>query len=249
MKTNVVMRSTERNLFGTIIKQNTKDGQSLSVSDLQRSYEFARFQYGWSDKRVNDIMSGKDFQERCYHLLNERGVIKAGISAFMEMIEKEGIVKVLKGLKVWKTAGRGETKSVYCDPYIWVLLAMEMNPLIYAKVVIWLTDSLIFNRILAGSEFTPMTSAIKGIITTPNYREYNIAINKKVFGKHESGIRNTATQAELFAISDIEKFITQSISMGIITNEFQLLHVINKYQIRKQIFGPDYQQINLSHAK
>lgn len=241
MKTNVVMRSTERNLFGTIIKQNTKDGQSLSVSDLQRSYEFARFQHGWSDRRINDIMKHKDFQERCYHLLNERGLIKTTILAFMEMIEKEGIVNILKGLKVWKTAGRGENKSVYCDPYIWVLLAMELNPLIYAKVVIWLTDSLIFNRILAGSEFTPMTSAIKGIITTPNYREYNIAINKKVFGKHESGIRNTATQAELFVISDIEKFITQSINMGVITNELQLLHVINKYQIRQQILPSDYQ--------
>ena len=232
MKTNVVMKSAERNLFGTIIKQNTKDGQSLSVSDLQKSYEFARFQYGWSDRRINDIMSGKDFQERCYHLLNERGIIKAEIHAFMKMIEAEGIVKVLKGLKVWKTSGRGENKSVYCDPYIWVLLAMELNPLIYAKVVIWLTDSLIFNRILAGSEFTPMTSAIKSIIEFPKYRDYNISINKRIFGKHESGIRNTATQSELFLISDIEKFITQSISLGIITNEFQLNKVISNYSIR-----------------
>ena len=129
MKTNVTMQSTDRNLFGVIIRQNTKDGQSLSISDLQKAYEIARFQYGWKDRRINDIMSGKDFQERCYHLLKERDLIKAGISAFMEMIDNEGVVKVLKGLGVWKTSGRGENKSVYSDPYIWVLLAMELNPL------------------------------------------------------------------------------------------------------------------------
>lgn len=236
MKTNVVMQSADRNLFGTIIKQNTKDGQSLSVSDLQKSYEVARFQYGWSDRRINDIMKHKDFQERCYHLLNERGLIKATILVFMEMIEKEGIVNMLKGLGVWKTSGRGENKSTYCDPYIWVLLAMELNPLIYAKVVIWLTDSLIFNRILAGTEYTPMTSAIKKAIPDPDYREYNIAINKKVFGKHVSGIRNTATQDELFAISDIEKFITQSINIGIVKTERQLYKIIDRYEIRNVNF-------------
>lgn len=236
MKTNVVMQSADRNLFGTIIKQNTKDGQSLSVSDLQAAYNIARFQHGWSLKRIDNVMATKDFQERCYYLLYERDLIKTTIHGFTEMIENEGVVKVLKGLKVWKTGGRGENKSTYCDPYIWVLLAMELNPVIYAKVVIWLTDSLIFNRILAGTEYTPMTSAIKKAITEPDYREYNIAINKKVFGKHVNGIRNTATQNELFAISDIEKFIAQSINMGIVKNERQLYKVIDRYEIRNVNF-------------
>lgn len=233
MKTNVVMKSDDRNLFGIVIKQNTKNGQSLSVSDLQSAYGVARFQYGWSDRRISDIMKYRDFQERCYHLLHERGIIKTTIHVFIEMVEKEGIVKVLKGLRVWKTAGRGENKSTYCDPYIWVLLAMELNPLIYAKVVIWLTDKLIINRITAGTEFTPMTSAIKSIIQNPNYREYNIQINKKVFGRHESGIRDTASEDQLRMITDFEKFITQSINIGIIKNENQLLKVIERFEVKR----------------
>lgn len=235
MKTNVTMISGDRNLFGTIIKQNTKDGQSLSVSDLQSAYNFARFQYGWSERSISGIMRGLDFHERVYHLLNERDLVKVQIHAFMEMIEKEGIVKVLKGLKVWKTSGRGENKSTYCDPYIWVLLAMELNPLIYAKVVIWLTDSLIFNRILAGSEFLPMNKAISNIIDNPNYPLYSKMINEKVFGHHVSGIRNTASQQDLFIISDIEKFITQSIHIGIIKSEKQLFTVIENYQVKNNI--------------
>lgn len=227
------MQSTDRNLFGTIIRQNTKDGQSFSVSDLQKAYNHARFQYGWSDRRIERVMVTKDFQERVYHILNERGIIKTQICVFMEMIEKEGVVKVLKGLKVWKTGGRGENKSTFCDPYIWVLLAMELNPLIYAKVVIWLTDSLIFNRVLAGSEFAPMNRAIARIVSTPDFPRYAKEINLKVFGRHERGIRDTATQDELRLISDIEKFIIQSIDMGMLKNETHLYKAIELYRIKR----------------
>lgn len=232
MKTNVVMKSDDRNLFGTIIKQNTKDGQSLSVSDLQAAYNFARYQYGWSERLIAGIMRGKDFQERCYHLLNERGIINMQIHTFMEMIEREGVVNVLKGLKVWKTAGRGENKATYCDPYIWTLLAMELNPLIYAKVVIWLTDSLIFNRIEAGTEFIPMNKSINQIVPNPNFQLYSTLINEKVFGRHERGIRDTATKEQLSNISNIEKNIIQNIDMGILKNETQLIYIIKNFKIR-----------------
>ncbi|WP_392419883.1 hypothetical protein ACF3OE_10075 [Capnocytophaga canis] len=229
MKTNVIMKSADRNLFGVIIKQNTKNGQSLSVTDLMKAYEIARFQYGWSDKRLNDIMDSKDFKERVYYILKKRELIKTEISVFMEFIENEGVVKTLKGLKVWKTTGRGDNKSTYADPYIWVLLALELNPMIYADVVCWLTDSLIFNRILAGSEFAPMNRAIATIIEEPNYALYSREINNKVFGRHEKGIRDTATRGQLQRISDIEKFVTQVIEQKLITSESQLLKVIENY--------------------
>ena len=231
MKTNVTLRSDDRVLFGTVIRQNTKDNGSLSVSDLQNAYNFARFQHGWSEKNIAMIMKTKDFQERCYHLLNERGLIKVNILTFMEMCESEGITKVLKGLKIWKTTGRGENKSTFADPYIWVLLAMELNPLIYAKVIIWLTDSLIFNRVIAGNEFAPMTKAISTIDENPDYSLICRTINEKIFGYHEKDIRNTATQETLQALSDFQKFITQSIKMKIIKNKEQLFKVISLYQM------------------
>lgn len=227
------MQSTDRNLFGVIIRQNTKDGQSLSISDLQKAYEIARYQHGWTDRRINDILQYKPVQERIYHLLHERDFIKTTLPAFMEMIDNEGVVKVLKGLGVWKTSGRGENKSVYSDPYIWVLLAMELNPLIYAKVVIWLTYKLIINRILAGTEFLPMNRAISSIIQNPDYPMYNRQINIKVFGKHEKGIRDSATQEQLSHLSEMERSIIRMIEMGIVKNETQLLKFIELFTIRK----------------
>ena len=228
MKSNVVLSSTDRELFGVTIRQNTKE-QFLSITDLQKAYERARWQYGWSDKRVNDILSTADTKERVYFLLKERDVIKAEMPVFMEMVRKEGLTKVLKGLGIYRATGRGENKTVMADPYIWVLIAMELNPMLYAKVIIWLTDSLIFDRIEAGSEFMPMNASIKKIVSSPDYPKYARLINEKVFGQHQTGMRNLASAKELRKIADIEKFITQSISMGFLKSENDVVDSIKNF--------------------
>lgn len=228
MKTNVILRSSDRDLFGVTIRQNTKK-QMLSVNDLHSAYEKARFIHGWGDRPVQSIMRTNEFQERCFYVLQERDLVNMQMCTFIEMLKKEGVTKSLKGLGVWNTTGKGANRMTVADPYIWVLLAMEMNPMIYAKVVIWLTDSLIFDRIEAGDEFMPMNSAIKGVLKHPNYPMYAKLINEKVFDKHMRGIRNLASSKELRKIADIEKFVTNSISMGIIKNEDQLKFVIKNY--------------------
>jgi hypothetical protein len=233
MKTNVTLESTDRELFGVTIRQGTKPS-FLSITDLQLSYEKARWQYGWQQQNIPSLMQGKQFQERLYHLLFERNLIKIEISIFTEMVETEGIVNVLKGLDVWKTTGRGSNKTVMADPYIWVLLAMELNPMIYAKVVIWLTDSLIFDRIEAGSETRPLNGAINGMLngkaSPENYKKIYIAINKKVFGQHiKGGMRNLASSAQLKQIIYIEKFIINAIDNGWLKTEADVIKAVETY--------------------
>jgi hypothetical protein len=225
MKTNVVLQSKDRELFGITIKQETKTG-FLSVSELQKAYEKARWQYGWSEINIASLMQSKKMIERLFYILKEKDFIKVEISIFIEMCEKEGITKVLKGLGVWKTTGKGNTRVVMCDPYIWISIALELNPIIYAKVIGFITDSLIFDRIEAGSEFKPMNTAIKSIVQNPEYPKYAIAINKKVFGTHLSGMRNLATAQELKKITKIEQFVTNAIDMGMIRNDEQILKTI-----------------------
>lgn len=226
MKSNVTLSSTDRDLFGITIRQNTKDSM-LSVTDLQKSYDKARFMYGWSDRQLGTLMRTNEFRERSFHILSERNLIKMPFSTFTEMIEKEGVTKVLKGLGVWRTTGRGSNKQVVADPYVWVLIAMEMNPMLYAKVVVWLTDTLVFDRIEAGSEFMPMNTSIKSIVNNPDYPEYARLINKSVFGQHIRGIRNLASSKELRKIAYKEKFVTDCISNGMITTENQLINVLS----------------------
>lgn len=230
METSVIMKSQDRELFGVVIRQETKTG-FLSVSELQKAYESARWQYGWGDKRISDIMQTDAFKERSYYLLQNQGIIKTSFTVFMEMVNNEGIARVLKGLKVYKTTGARDTKATFSNPYIWILLAMELNPMIYAKVVMWITDSLIFDRIEAGDEYRPMNTAIKKIIPNPNYSKYSIAINEKVFGRHLTGMRNLATAGELRKITKIEQFINQGISIGMIKNDEQIMYAIDKFSL------------------
>jgi hypothetical protein len=230
MKTNVVLSSTDRELFGVTIRQNTKE-KYLSLTDLQRAYEKARWVHGWNDKRINDILSSKDTRERIFYLLLERGLIKTEFSVFIEMVEKEGLTKVLKGLELYKTTGRGSDKTVMCDPYVWILIAMELNPMLYAKVIIWLTDSLIFDRIEAGTEYRPMNSCIKKIVgESTDYSKYAKLINTNVFGQHQTGMRNLASAKELKKIADIEKFVINAIEQGWLKNDTDITNAINNYK-------------------
>lgn len=230
MKTNIVMKSEDRNLFGIVIRQETKTG-FLSISDLQQAYETARWQHGWNDRKIEAIMQTIDFKERVYYILLNRGLINIEISSFIENAKNDGIAKTLKSLGVYKTTGARENKQVMADPYIWILIALEMNPMIYAKVVIWLTDTLIFDRIEAGDEFKPMNTAIQSIVENPDYKKYAIAINKKVFGTHVAGMRNLATANELKKITKLEQFITNSIEIGMITNDNHIMNAIQKINI------------------
>jgi len=228
MKTNVTMKSQDREVFGITVRQETKNG-FMSVTDLQQAYEKARWMYGWSERRVNHILSLQSAQEKVYHLLKERHLIKAEITAFTEMVDNQGIVEVLKGLGVWKTTGRGTNRNVVCDPYIWTLLAMELNPMLYAKVIIWLTDSLIFDRMDAGDKFKPMNAAICKLLSKPDYPTYAREINMRVFGEHITGMRNLASAKELRLISEIENTVTKAIQHGWVKTEDDILKLIRTY--------------------
>ena len=173
-------------------------------------------------------MQTNAFKERVFYLLENKGVIKVDFTTFIEMVEREGISKVLKGLNVYKTKGARQTKEVYADPYIWILLAMELNPMIYAKVVIWLTDTLIFDRITAGSKYLPMNAKISTIVKMPNFSEYAKLINIKVFGQHLTGMRNLASASDLRKISEIEQQVITAIDMNWIKNENDLLEYLIK---------------------
>jgi len=126
MQTNIVMNSPDRELFGVKIRQETKTG-FLNLSDLQEAYTRARVLNGWTEKRVDHILNYTPNIERIYYILNERKFINVSLDTFMKDVENIGFLKYLKKLNVYKTTGARNTKSVWCDPYIWVLVAMELS--------------------------------------------------------------------------------------------------------------------------
>ena len=158
MISNVVLKSKDRILFGVTIKQDTKS-EFLSLTDLQEAYTLARIKNGWNDRRINDILSTNISSERVFYILKERKFIKTDLPAFMEDVEKQSLVKVMKKYGAYKTIGKGGNRTTMCEKYIWVMLALELNPEIYAKVVCWLADNLIMNRIEAGDKYNELCRA------------------------------------------------------------------------------------------
>lgn len=222
METNVTMKSQEsRELYGVVIRQETKNC-FLSLTDLQEAYTHARIINKWSDKDISNILNRQDNIERIYYLLQEQKVFsdKTTNSWFYEEVSKNGLVKTLKQLGVYKTTGRGENKQSLCNPYIWVLVAMELNPQLYAKVVMWLTDKLIVNRVEACELNKELRSAMAQYIPSPDYPGINKALNIKIFGHHETGMRNLASEKELHNLYRLEETMAYCIKKGFYkTNE------------------------------
>jgi hypothetical protein len=218
------MLSPDRELFGVKIRQQSQTGQ-MNLSDLQAAYEVARHQYGWSEKRIDHLLGQRENAERLFYLLQDQDSINVRFDTFMESIENKGIVKVLKEAGVYVTKGRGATKATWCNAYVWVLVAMELNPMLYAKTVVWLTDSLLINRIEAGTMYKGLSSALRrlGYQKPDDYAIVARALNYVVFGRHEAGLRQAATSQQLKELAGLEEKTAWAIDMGMICSSNQLL--------------------------
>lgn len=138
----------------------------------------------------------------------------------------------MKKYGAYKTYGARERKHTSCNPYIWVLLAMELNPELYATVVIWLGDNLITNRIEAGDKYNDLCRAAARFKNV-DYAQMGRALNYVVFNKHEKMLRNTATQRELKEIDDIQKSLAFAIDMGYINSFENLMSEFRKLWHKK----------------
>lgn len=232
MKTNVTMTSTDRDLFGVKIRQQTKNG-FLNLSDLNEAYHKAIIKYGWNERRIDHIISSKENSERLFYLLEKQNIINVSFHTFMGMVETDGMPKVLKHFNAYKTTGARHTKTTWANPYIWVLVAMELNPMLYANTITWLTDQLIINRIGAGNLYKELSSAIK-LLPNVDYARLARGLNYNIFGRHEVGIRNSGNQKQLKELESLEAKFAFAINMGYIKSFDVLMKELIKMYKQKR---------------
>ena len=185
-----------------------------------------------ADRRIERILSTNDSAERIFYILEKQGLIKTHFCAFMKEVEESSLVKVMKKYGSYKTSGARENKHTSCNPYIWVLLAMELNPELYATVVMWLGDNLITNRIEAGDRYNELCRAASKFKNV-DYAQIGRALNYVIFNQHEKMLRNTATQEELKEIDDIQKSLAFAINMGYIKTFDNLISEMRKLWYQK----------------
>jgi hypothetical protein len=157
----------------------------------------------------------------------------------MEGVDNQGITKVLKEHNAWVTKGARHTKTTWANPYIWVMIAMEMNPKMYAEVVVWLTDQLIINRIEAGNFCKELNSAIQIFNPDGNqYMELAKALNYVIFGSHEKDIRNSGTKEQLKELSILEQNMAFAVNSGYIDSFDKLISELRKVYFKKHKLYP-----------
>jgi hypothetical protein len=231
MKTNVVLSSSDRELFGITIRQETKTG-FLNLSDLREAYTQARVKNGWAEKNITEILDRES--ETIFYVLKRQNLITVGMATFIENVKEIGFAKYMKSIGAYKTTGARHTKTVWVNPYIFVMVAMELNPMFKADVIGWLTDSLILNRIEAGNLCKALNASIsKFDVDGLQYMILAKALNYIVFGKHEVGIRNSATKDQLKELTSIEGKMAFAIDMGYITSFDMLIAELRKIHSTK----------------
>lgn len=76
----------------------------------------------------------EEFKERCFYILRKQGFpINPLFKGFIEECQSKGITAILKEVGAWKTTGARQTRTTWANPYIWVMIAMEMNPELYER--------------------------------------------------------------------------------------------------------------------
>jgi hypothetical protein len=227
MKTNVTLFSTDRNLYGVVIRQDTKNS-FLSLTDLQEAYTVARLEKKWPDRKIANILAYEENAERIFYILHKQKM-DGGMDyhQFMSAVKESSLVQVLKKCGAYKVKGARENKVTMCNPYIWVLIAMELNPELYGEVVSWLTDRLIINRIEVGNAYNTLSRAASRFDDV-DYSKIAKALNYIVFGRHETLLRNNATKEQLEELKDLQTKLAFAIDMGYINSYSELRKEILK---------------------
>ena len=187
------------------------------LTDLENAYNKVRKKNGWSEKQITKYFNNEYEMEFILELLQNTGVIyKKQNSPFYEtvenkevmttenfkkLIDKRGLIYALKKVGQYSMKGKGADRVVFCNPYIFVAVAMWLNPQFKAKVVVWVGDQLIVDRIMAGERYKRLTRAIyQHILPTIDetqhkyiYSDFAKLLNKFIFGEHSENLRQLAS--------------------------------------------------------
>jgi hypothetical protein len=226
------MISKDKVLYGVVIRQDIKTS-FMSLTGLQEAYTRKRVEMGWNDKRIENILSNKESAERIFYILKKQKYLKhENLNEFMDMVESESLIKVMKWYKAYKTTGRGENRNVMCDPYIWVLVAIELNPMLYAEVTGWLNDKLILDRIGIGDKYNTLSRAVS-IFDDVDYAEMADKLNWIIFNKHGYVLDNRATQEQLKELETLQSNLAFCIEMGTISSFSNLMNMMRSIYVKK----------------
>lgn len=203
-------------LFGVIIRYD-EETSFMSLTDLQEAYLRKRVLEGWSDKRIEGILSNKNSSERIYYIIKDKYIRGISLSSFIDDVSGSSLVKTLKSLGVYKSTGRGSNRLVMCAKEIWMMVAMELHPSIYNECIKMFGSSDISNNavlyIRGKNEYNDIYRSLSSFFSSDDIDRIIFAINKHVTGE---GHKYLYTKQESERIVCIQRDICKFIKRGIL---------------------------------
>lgn len=154
---------------------------------------------------------------------------------FIEVLQEESLITEMQDanfqavmIKKGRGTAKGKTKDeIWMHPYIFIDFAMWLNPRFKYNVIKFVYDQLIQERNVAGDNYKVLSSAgskLQGY----DYVEVAKALQWIVFGKTEKGLRQTANEAQLRELNELQMKLAFAIDMGMIETYADLISKMQK---------------------
>lgn len=148
------------------------------------------------------------------------------------LMEEEGL-HIAKEVYVKSKASRGVNAGTWVHPYLFIKLAMWINPRFEVKVVKFVYDKLIQFRHDAGDNYRSLSAS--GVqLDNYNFSKVAVALQWIVFGKKGKNLRQTATQEQLMELSSLQMKLSFAIDMGYIQSFDGLRDELRKIYLHKK---------------
>lgn len=121
---------------------------------------------------------------------------------------------------------KGKYGGTWLNPMLFIDFAMWLNPKFKYHVLKFVSDELVKNRHLAGDNYKKLSSSLARLKGVVKYQDVAKALNHIVFGKHESGIRNTASDEQLRDLQELESSLSLMIDARLVQTFDQLLEAM-----------------------
>ena len=112
-------------LYDVSIRQH-EEKSLLCLSDLVLAFENAKKHYNWDSQRLSDITFTSFFKNQVYIHLSGFRIVDYEFSIYLNKINSEGMINLLKSLNIYKTLGARETKRVYCVNWLWKIFYIHL---------------------------------------------------------------------------------------------------------------------------
>jgi hypothetical protein len=186
MKTSVIMK---RFVGASEVRQDSKTGM-FNVNDLLSIYN----KQGKRQKRIEPYMRRKESKEL--------------IEAILKRLNSYDNNSCYLDSDIIRTAKGRVNGGTWMHPYMFIDFAMWLSPDFKVMCIEWIYDQVIELRNQVWDDYKELTSAIKTYLqptTIEIYKDEISMINKIVFGKSESDLRQIATQEQLKLLKALQK--------------------------------------------